>query len=628
MWDYSSTIPTMCVLIVFYIFYMVRPRLPVQSKRTFVYLLLVETLTMLADIWASMLDENYMNHSVGLLYVANSVYFALFFIRIYLFFRFTVNVLNLSFRDAPIVAGVVVSVNVLSIFLTLSSFITGLVFWIDPNGYHKGPWYDILYVDSYFYLIVAFILLYRHGKILNRMYRASVLAYLLTLAFAYIIRRMLPNYLLMDMFCLFAIIIIYLAFENPEFYLDRNTGLFNRDGLDILIDEANGKREYRIVTFVIKDYQENRDVYGGQQMDCGLQIIGEYLTESFPQDTVFYVRNGRFAIFTKKTNIAEMCDRIRERFEHPWLAEGAELFLYAGFAIFDSRLQVNTENVINSLRYALTEAARMDRRDDFYIDQKTVETIDHQIRVRKALERALEEETLEVYLQPVVSASDYQVVGAEALARIIDPEMGFVPPDEFITIAEKNGSIGRLGRLVFEKTCQFIREHNEEVGLEWINVNLSPIQCMNKNLPVEFSEILKKFNISSSKIHLEITEQSIIDSGTLKSQMQVMVCDGFQFALDDYGSGYSNAMGVVSYPLSNIKIDREIVQSYFDNPTSLLPNEIKIFLDMDFSVTAEGVETLEMAQRLHEFGCSFLQGFYFSKPITMEAFVKKYGKKA
>ena len=74
------------------------------------------------------------------------------------------------------------------------------------------------------------------------------------------------------------------------------------------------------------------------------------------------------------------------------------------------------------------------------------------------------------------------------------------------------------------------------------------------------------------------------------------------------------------------KIDREIIVSYFDNPSSLLPNEIKIFLDMDYSVTAEGVESKEMADRLTEFGCNYLQGFYFSKPITMQDFLKKYGK--
>jgi EAL domain-containing protein (putative c-di-GMP-specific phosphodiesterase class I) len=627
MWDYSFVVPSAFVLTIFSIFYVLRPRLPVKAKRTFITLLIVEVMTMVSDVCATMLDEHHENFSILTLYILNTLYFILFVYRIYLFFIFEIHVMNLRMKDAPIIAALSIGVRMVSMLAILSSFITGYIFFIDGDGYHSGPYYDFLYVVAYFYIAIGFVVLFFYGRELRRLHKYSIFTYLGLLLVAFIIRKMAPGYLVMDMFSMLVIVLIYLAFENPDFYLDRNSGLFNRDGFGLVLDELNGKQKYKVAAFAIKEYQENRDMYGAVQMDRGIQLIAEYLQDNFPEVSAFYVRNGRFALISRNDDLNEVCGRIRERFEHPWFADGALLYLYIGFVFYESREVEATEDVISALRLALSGAARMQQTEDIHIESRAFETIEHQKSVRKALERAIDYNSVEVYLQPVVKAGEYKVVGAEALARIFDPDLGFVSPEDFIPVAEANGSIAALGHQVLEKTCEFIREHNRELGLEFINVNLSPIQCMNKNLPGEFNKVLEKYNIPSSQIHLEITEQSMIDASTLKKQMQTMVCDGFQFSLDDYGSGYSNTIGVVGYPLANVKIDREIIVSYFDNPSSLLPNEIKIFLDMDFSVTAEGVESQEMAEKLTEFGCSFLQGFYFSKPLTMEEFLNRYRKK-
>ena len=214
------------------------------------------------------------------------------------------------------------------------------------------------------------------------------------------------------------------------------------------------------------------------------------------------------------------------------------------------------------------------------------------------------------------------------LARITNEEGRVLSPALFIPIAEQNGQINRLGAQVFEKACRFISEGNlDKTGLSWLNVNLSPIQCMKKDLSTELSEILNKYNVHADQIHLEITEASMIDLSLLQKQITTLKTNGFQFALDDYGSGYSNLTRVKHYPFINIKLDMEVVWDYFREKDVLLPAIVQAFKQLHLSITAEGIETKDMAEAMKEIGCDYLQGYYYSKPIPMEEFLKAYSKR-
>ena len=164
------------------------------------------------------------------------------------------------------------------------------------------------------------------------------------------------------------------------------------------------------------------------------------------------------------------------------------------------------------------------------------------------------------------------------------------------------------------------------MGISWINVNLSPIQFLRPDLNKRFSKILEKYHVDAEKIHLEITEESMIDYALLQKQIQSMRSTGFQFVLDDYGSGYSNVSRLKKCPFINIKLDMEVVRDYFKEPDKFLPSLVQVFKQMNFTVTAEGVETLEMVESMKNIGCDFLQGYYFSKPLPAREFAEKYGK--
>jgi EAL domain-containing protein (putative c-di-GMP-specific phosphodiesterase class I) len=130
--------------------------------------------------------------------------------------------------------------------------------------------------------------------------------------------------------------------------------------------------------------------------------------------------------------------------------------------------------------------------------------------------------------------------------------------------------------------------------------------------------------VSAEQIHLEVTEQSIADFALLENQINRLRNRGFQFVLDDYGSGYSNLTRVKHYPFVNVKLDMEVVWDYFRDRDPLIPTIVQGFRQTGFSITAEGIETEEMADALTAIGCEFLQGYLFDKPLEMATFVAKY----
>ena len=284
-----------------------------------------------------------------------------------------------------------------------------------------------------------------------------------------------------------------------------------------------------------------------------------------------------------------------------------------------------TISVISNLMIAMERVRSNASTTDDSIDINAMREIDEQVVVKRALDMALEQDAVEVFLQPIVDSRTRKTVGAEALARIRNEAGELIPPGVFIPIAEQGGYINQLGEQVFEKTCRFIRENDiASRGFQWINVNLSPIQCMRKDLNRRFMELLNRYGVDPAMIHLEITEESMVDYEVLEKQIQALRSNGFSFALDDYGSGYSNLTRVKRYPFVNIKLDIEVVRDYCRNRDNLLPNLVNAFRQMGFSITAEGIETEEMAVVMTEIGCDYLQGFRFSRPIPMDEFLKQY----
>ena len=387
MWNFSYVIPTILVLTVFLLYYFTLPRIPIRMNRTFVILLMVETIVMLSDIVSTWADMNYEDFPIWILYVLNTVYFLAFFARSFYFFVFTASALRIgAINSRKYYTILCLPLAVVSFIVVMSPF-NRWFYYMDQTGYHSGKLYNLLYVLFWFYLLLSFYGIFTHQDNLSgKRELTSVLWYNVILFMGSIIRLMFPRYLLMDVFCLIAIIMIYLSFMNPEFFLEGHTWIFNRRSLLAYIEEVSGKKDFSIFVFTIHNYRDVREIYGVNQMDRGIRLIADYLRKEFSSQKVFYHRSGRFAILCENgEDCNEMNRKLQERFRIPWRADDAELFLEIGCATLDTgNIKYDHNTMIQLISIAFAEAGAANKNEMVFIDNAYGNKAQQETEIKKS----------------------------------------------------------------------------------------------------------------------------------------------------------------------------------------------------------------------------------------------------
>lgn len=252
------------------------------------------------------------------------------------------------------------------------------------------------------------------------------------------------------------------------------------------------------------------------------------------------------------------------------------------------------------------------------------ERMKRKILVEKIIRRAIEEDNFQIYYQPIYSMEKDRITSAEALLRLIDPDEGFIPPDEFIPIAEKNGTIIQIGEIVFEKIFRFMKEQDvSRLGIEYIEINLSVVQCMQRNLADSVLTLMKRCGIEQHMVNLEITETAAIDSPKVfLKNIQTLSDAGITFSMDDFGTGYSNISSIMTLPWHIIKLDKSLIDmaSAQQKGKEVLFGIAAMVKKMGLKMVAEGIEEQEQLELMRTIGVDYIQGYYFSKPLPEEQF--------
>jgi len=289
----------------------------------------------------------------------------------------------------------------------------------------------------------------------------------------------------------------------------------------------------------------------------------------------------------------------------------------------DAIIHGNSIIVSDIARYGLTNAANENRKGNYTFSLEMLEGVKNQKEIEKAIKSAITEHKFEVYFQPIYSVKHKKVMGAEALARLYDDNLGFISPIEFIKIAEKNGDIIEIGKQIFEKVCSFLESVDaEKLGIHFINVNLSPIQCINPSLVKTLSAIAAQHGISMDMFDFEITESMIEDYEAIQFTIAGLRAKGAELSLDDFGTGAANLTSLMNFPIHVVKIDMTFTRSYFNGKADFLPDLLKLFKHADIAIVVEGIETKEMMEKMKILGCDYEQGYFFSKPLPPDNFIE------
>ena len=341
---------------------------------------------------------------------------------------------------------------------------------------------------------------------------------------------------------------------------------------------------------------------------------------------VYYHGNGGFSVLTLRDNTHEI-DQIAQKMRNFFASkhEINKINIMFDFKIccvrcpedlkdYDSVITFD-KNILHSIKEnnTLVYLSEISESKDFQISNQ----------IDRIIQQAIKNNLFEMYYQPVYDVKARQYSSAEALIRLKHDEYGFISPAMFIPAAEKSGAIHEIGDFVLENVIAFVSENNlEEFGIEKIDINLSIAQCIESNLSEKIINLLTRYAVSSEKINLEITETSQeVNYDIIEQNITQLSEKGISISLDDYGTGYSNILRITKLPFDIIKLDKSFVDD-LDKPgmKTVISETISMLRKMNKKILIEGVETYEDFDYFRNAGCDYIQGFYFSKPLTKNEF--------
>jgi EAL domain-containing protein (putative c-di-GMP-specific phosphodiesterase class I) len=258
-------------------------------------------------------------------------------------------------------------------------------------------------------------------------------------------------------------------------------------------------------------------------------------------------------------------------------------------------------------------------------DTRMRERAERALAVQRGLLTAIEDGSLSLHFQPKHDSRTGAVVGAEALARWTHPELGSVPPVEFIAVAERSGQIGRIGEWVIRETCRQVSEWRER-GLPPIRIaiNLSPLQLNQPGLVDTAARIAAEAGTDPSLIMFEVTESMAMEDAERTTRMlRDFRARGFEFAIDDFGTGYSSLAYLQKFQVRQLKIDQFFVQALDGGgheSRAIIAAIIELAHTLAMEVVAEGVETPVQAELLRALGCDQVQGYLLARPMPADEF--------
>lgn len=506
----------------------------------------------------------------------------------------------------------------LEIFVFTNPF-TGLVFYYEDNVvFRRGALELLIYAEAAGYVFFSV----QQLIVSRRMFSKTV-----SVALWFFIGCSLVGVLVQFAFIWFKLELfleavslwgVLLLVEMENLQTDAVTGVYNRQ---MFLAETErlirGKRKFMVVVVTLSNFKNFLRMFRNEDLEEVVKTLVDWISEN-SKGTVYRIAQNKIAIVSFKDR--RVCEEFAARFRMMMLHRGrilknVSIPIGATIAIVRVPEEIRSPEMLVELGESerdsgVESGVTIHREED-------IELVNFRVEVERLLNKAIQDESFEVHFQPIWNAETSTFDCAEALVRLSSPELGSIPPDKFIPIAERNGMISDIGRIVFEKVCRFLqRERPERFGLKCVEVNLSVYQLYAENTDVLFRGIMEKYGIPPERINLEITESAPFrENGTVRERFKNLVDMGVSFSLDDFGTGYSNLLQLVQNDFKNIKLDKGLLDSADEGSETLLVEIINIIRKLRFDVVQEGVETKDQLELVLKAGANRIQGFYFSKPV-------------
>jgi diguanylate cyclase (GGDEF)-like protein len=421
-------------------------------------------------------------------------------------------------------------------------------------------------------------------------------------------------------------------------YFDPLTSLPNRAMFKKELDQklqsavANG-RAFHLLLMDLDNFKDVNDTLGHGAGDMLLVRVARMLRQETPQDALVARLGGdEFAILYQQhegdPTVEQLADAIVMQGAEPILLDEGEAHIGISIGIAEGvKDGAAVAQLLKNADLALYSAKNGGRGRRHFYDAAMSDEAEGRISLGRDLKRALADDALDLHFQPVVALASRKVVGFEALLRWKHPLRGFVPPSEFIPIAESSSLICDIGFWVLNRACRAMKAWIDAGNAPLtIAVNVSAAQFWQSSFETEVKDILQKTGLPPDLLKLEVTEGIFVDSANrrVKDCFEALTAFGVRLAIDDFGTGFSSLSYLSALPFSELKIDRSFVSGidHAADKRKLLQGIVGLARGLNMATIIEGAETQGEVLILQTLGCSLVQGFYFAKPQPFEAWAE------
>lgn len=407
-----------------------------------------------------------------------------------------------------------------------------------------------------------------------------------------------------------------------------NRLLFTDRASQALASAQVHKRGCALLLIDLDHFKIINDSLGHNIGDQLLKAVGERLQHLFGSGISLARLGGdEFAVLAENcpqvVQAAALAQRVIEGLKEPFQLDGHQLFISAsiGISLFPSD-SLNAEQLLRNADSALFKAKSAGREGYALYTEELTAHAQHRVEMAGELRRALEQDELRVYYQPVHDLSTSRLIGVEALVRWEHPQRGLVSPGEFIPIAERTGLIAEIDAWVMQQSCrQMCRWLQDGVELSFIAVNVSSRLFARRELYHQVAKVLDDTGLDPALLELEVTESAVMDDPEVAlEQLHRLRELGVSLAIDDFGTGYSSLLRLKRLPVQKLKIDQGFVAGlpWDEDDAAIVRVVIALAQSMGMQVQAEGIEQAEQARFLLDQSCDLGQGYWFGRPMPAD----------
>jgi len=425
----------------------------------------------------------------------------------------------------------------------------------------------------------------------------------------------------------------YLAYHDPL------TGLYNRVNFEEYLSHALfvAKRNEKLLAILFIDldrFKVINDTLGHDIGDEVLITVAERLKGAL-RESDFISRWGgdEFVVILENIVTAEEAARVATNIintlKEPMDIKTHHLITTAsiGIALYPENGE-DANTLIKHADSAMYLAKDMGKNNFRYFTDELSKEIENKLDIDMALHNAIKKNEIYMVFQPQYSLQTKEIIAVEALVRWQNAQLGFIPPDKFIPIAEDSGTIVPLGYFIFEESCKAFKAMKEQnLLLEQIAINVSSIQFREPQLLERFLSIAKSYDLKPQEIEIEITERFLMEQ-TLENikLLKSFQESGFKISIDDFGTGYSSMSYLKQLPVNTIKIDKSFVDDIAPGSSDNVIIEAITALSrtLGYSIVAEGIETAEQEEFLASIHCDLGQGYLFAKPLSFDEIINRF----